>query len=126
MRSWTARPEPQAYDPNHYEGFSGKNEFYNFKFLGEKNMLCAINVGHSPDIQCPTDGGASHCPDPWEIRHNFLIEARPRVVSARSTITRYFTSTRSRLRNERRHLRSFRPVVQQLRVLDLLLGPLRA
>jgi hypothetical protein len=69
---------PQAYDPNHYEGFSGKNEFYNFKFLGEKNMLCAINVGHSPDIRCPTDGGASHCPDPWEVRHNFLIEARPR------------------------------------------------
>ena len=29
----------QAYDPNHYEGFSGKNENYDWKLLGEKNML---------------------------------------------------------------------------------------
>lgn len=69
---------PQAYDPNHYEGFSGKNEFYDFKFLGEKSMLSAINVGHSPDVQCPTDGGASHCPDPWQVRHTYMIQARPR------------------------------------------------
>jgi Protein of unknown function (DUF1329) len=69
---------PQAYDPNHYEGFSGKNENYDFKMLGEKNMLAAINVGHSPDVRCPTDGGASHCPDPWQIRHMYVIEAKPR------------------------------------------------
>jgi Protein of unknown function (DUF1329) len=69
---------PQAYDPNHYEGFSGKNENYNWKFLGEKNMLAAINVSRVPDIRCPTDGGASHCPDEWEMRHMFLVEGSPR------------------------------------------------
>jgi hypothetical protein len=68
----------QAYDPNHYEGFSGKNENYNFKLIGEKTMLAAINVAHVPDIRCPTDGGASHCPDNWQLRHMYLIEGKPR------------------------------------------------
>ncbi|MHB8383202.1 MAG: DUF1329 domain-containing protein [Candidatus Binataceae bacterium] len=69
---------PQAYDPNHYEGFSGKNENYDWKFLGEKNMLGAINVSQVPDRRCKTDGGASHCPDEWEMRHMFVVEGRPR------------------------------------------------
>jgi len=69
---------PQAYDPNHYEGFSGKNENYDWKLVGEKNMLSAINIAKSPDVRCPTDGGASHCPDNWQIRHDFIIEGRPR------------------------------------------------
>lgn len=70
---------PQAYDPNDYEGFSGKNENYNWKFLGEKTMLAAINVDQVPDRRCPTDGGASHCPDPWQLRHMYIVQgiARP-------------------------------------------------
>jgi hypothetical protein len=68
----------QAYDPNHYEGFSGKNENYDWKLLGEKNMLAAINIAKVPDVRCPTDGGASHCPDNWQMRHDFIIEGRPR------------------------------------------------
>jgi len=68
----------QSYDPNHYEGWSGKPEDYNFKFLGEKTMLAAIDIHHGVDPRCPTDGGASHCPDPWQVRHDYLIEARPR------------------------------------------------
>lgn len=68
----------QAYDPNHYEGFSGKNENYDWHFLGEKNMLAAINVSRVPDRRCPTDGGASHCPDEWQMRHMFVIEGVPR------------------------------------------------
>jgi hypothetical protein len=68
----------QAYDPNHYEGFSGKNEDYNFRFLGEKKMLAAINVAKVPDVRCPTDGGASHCPDFWELRNMYVVEAKPR------------------------------------------------
>jgi Protein of unknown function (DUF1329) len=68
----------QAYDPNHYEGFSGKNEDYNWKFLGEKEMLAAINVANVPDPRCPTDGGASHCPDNWQMRHMYIIEGTVR------------------------------------------------
>jgi Protein of unknown function (DUF1329) len=69
---------PQDYHPNDYEGFSGKNEDYDWKFLGEKNMLAAINVAHVPDPRCPTDGGASHCPDNWEMRHMYIVEGKPR------------------------------------------------
>lgn len=69
---------PLTYDPNHYQGFSGKNENYEFRFLGEKRMLAAVNVDQVPDRRCATDGGASHCPDPWELRTMYLVEARPR------------------------------------------------
>ncbi len=68
----------QSYDPNHYEGWSGKPEDYDFKFLGEKTMLAAIDVHHGVDPRCPTDGGASHCPDPWQLRRIYLIEAKAR------------------------------------------------
>lgn len=68
----------QAYHPNDYEGFSGKNENYNWRFLGEKTMLSPINVDQVPDRRCPTDGGASHCPDPWQLRHNYIVEGTPR------------------------------------------------
>jgi hypothetical protein len=68
----------QAYDPNHYEGFSGKNENYDFRLIGEKTMLGAIDVAQVPDVRCPTDGGASHCPDNWQMRHEFIVEGKPR------------------------------------------------
>ena len=41
-------------------------------------MLGAINIAKVPDVRCPTDGGASHCPDNWQMRHDFIIEGRPR------------------------------------------------
>ena len=69
----------QAYDPNHYEAWSGKPEDYDFRFLGEKTMLAAVDVHHGRDPRCPTDGGASHCPDAWQLRHMYVIEARPRA-----------------------------------------------
>src|SRR3984893_18365338 len=69
----------QAYDPNHYEGFSGKNENYNWKLLGEKNLPAPSNIAKSPPAGGPADGGASHCPDNWQIRHDFIIEGRPRA-----------------------------------------------
>jgi hypothetical protein len=68
----------QSYDPNHYFGWSGKPEDYDFKFLGEKTMLAAIDVHHGVDVRCPTDGGASHCPDPWQLRRLYVIEAKAR------------------------------------------------
>ena len=68
----------QSYDPNHYEGWSGKPEDYDFKFLGEKTMLAAVDIHHGVDPRCPTDGGASHCPDPWQLRRLYMIEAKAR------------------------------------------------
>jgi Protein of unknown function (DUF1329) len=63
------------YNPNHWEGWSGKPENYDFRFLGEKAMLAAINIHHGVDQRCSTDGGASHCPDPWQLRQQYVVEA---------------------------------------------------
>ena len=67
-----------SWDPDHYSGFNPKTEEYNYKFLGEKNMLASVNAAHSPEVRCATDGGASACPENWELRHMYVVEATPR------------------------------------------------
>ncbi len=69
---------PQTYDPDHYSGFNPKTEQYNYKFLGEKEMLACVHAAHSPEVTCPYDGGASACPEEWEMRHMYVVEATPR------------------------------------------------
>jgi hypothetical protein len=44
------------------KGFSAKNENYDWKFLGEKQMLGAVNLAQVPGHICQTDGGGSVCP----------------------------------------------------------------
>jgi hypothetical protein len=66
-----------AWDPDHYSGFNPKTEQYNYKFLGEKNMLGTVHAEHSPEMRCATDGGTSACPEAWEMRHMYIIEATP-------------------------------------------------
>jgi Protein of unknown function (DUF1329) len=68
----------QQFDPDHYSGFNAKTEFYDYKFLGEKDMLLCVHAKHSPEVTCPYDGGASACPEDWEMRHVFIIQATPR------------------------------------------------
>ena len=118
----------QAYDPNHYEGFSGKNENYDWKMLGEKNMLGAINIAKVPDVRCPTDGGASHCPDNWQMRHYYIIEGRPasRPLQLALQSRNYVHRFGSGLRDGERHVRSRRRAVRQLHVVDALFGSLGA
>jgi hypothetical protein len=66
-----------AWDPDHYSGFNPKTEQYIYKFLGEKNMLATIHAVHSPENRCPTDGGTSACPEAWEMRHMYIVQALP-------------------------------------------------
>jgi Protein of unknown function (DUF1329) len=66
-----------SWDPDHYSGFNPKTEEYVYKFLGEKNMLATIHAIHSPEQRCPTDGGTSACPEAWEMRHMYIIQALP-------------------------------------------------
>ncbi len=82
-----------AWDPDHYSGFNPKTEQYRYKFLGEKNMLATIHAEHSPEARCPTDGGASACPEAWEMRHMYVVEATPdrsRIASALDSRTVIF------------------------------------
>ena len=66
-----------SWDPDHYSGFNPKTEQYNYKFIGERNMLASIHAMHSPETRCPTDGGTSACPEAWEMRHMYVVEATP-------------------------------------------------
>jgi hypothetical protein len=66
-----------AWDPDHYSGFNPKTEQYDYKFLGEKNMLGVVHAEHSPEMRCATDGGTSACPEAWEMRHMYIVQATP-------------------------------------------------
>ncbi len=65
---------PESYNPDDFECFAGKNENYNWKYLGERQMLGCINDPQEPPPTCKTDGGASHCPSRWEMRHIYILE----------------------------------------------------
>ncbi len=62
-------------DPDSYFGFSAKIENFNYRFLGERDMLASVHAVHSPEPQCPNDGGRTICPENWEMRHLYVIEA---------------------------------------------------
>jgi len=68
----------QTFDPDHFAGFNPKTEQYNYKFLGERQMLASVHAEHSPEVTCPYDGGATACPEAWELRHMYIVEATPR------------------------------------------------
>jgi hypothetical protein len=67
-----------TWDPDHAGGFAAKPQEYNFKFLGERNMLGIVHAKTSPARPCPTDGQSTTCNEDWEMRHMFLIEVTPR------------------------------------------------
>jgi len=69
---------PETWDPDHWGGFNAKTEEYDYRFLGEKEMLAVAHAEHSPEITCATDGGGSACPEAWEKRHLYIVEAVPR------------------------------------------------
>lgn len=62
-------------DPDSYFGFAAKIEDFKYKYLGEKNMLACVNAKNSPEIACASDGGLTVCPENWEMRHLYVIEA---------------------------------------------------
>ena len=62
-------------DPDSYFGFAAKIEDFSYKFIGEKEMLACVHAKYSPEKPCPTDGGHTLCPEDWELRHMYIIEA---------------------------------------------------
>lgn len=69
---------PETWDPDHWGGFNAKTEEYEYRFLGEKQMLGVVHAEKAPEVTCPTDGGGSACPEAWEKRHVYIVEATPR------------------------------------------------
>lgn len=62
-------------DPDSYFGFSAKVEDFTYKFLGEKLMLACVHAAHSPAVACPYDGSRTICPENWEKRQLYVVEA---------------------------------------------------
>ncbi len=63
-----------TWGPDNFQGFAAKNENYNWRFLGEKNMLACVEAANVPEVTCRTDGGASACPENWELRHVYIVQ----------------------------------------------------
>ncbi len=61
-------------DPDSYFGFSAKVEDFTYKYLGEKEMLASVEAKQSPEQVCPSDGHTI-CPENWEMRHLYMVEA---------------------------------------------------
>jgi hypothetical protein len=81
----------QSWDPDHYSGFNPKTEQYEYKFLGDRSMLACVHAEHSPEMTCPYDGGGSACPEAWEMRHTYIVQATPRrtMGGARGALDKY-------------------------------------
>jgi len=62
-------------DPDSYFGFAAKIEDYSYKYLGEKQLLGCVHAKNSPEVACRFDGGRTICPENWEMRHLYAVEA---------------------------------------------------
>jgi Protein of unknown function (DUF1329) len=67
-----------TWDADHTGGFGAKPQEYNFKYLGDKNMLGCVHARNSPSHPSTSDGGATASTDDWEMRHVYVVEVTPR------------------------------------------------
>jgi len=67
-------------DPDSYFGFSAKPEAFNYKFLGSRPMLACMHATNSPAKPCPFDGQRTVCPENWEMRNLYVVEATPKPL----------------------------------------------
>jgi len=68
-------------DPDSYFGFSAKIENYNYKLLGIKPMLACVHAKNTPAKPCQFDNNRSVCPEDWEMRQLYVIEATAKPLS---------------------------------------------
>jgi hypothetical protein len=68
-------------DADSFFGFGAKIEDFSYRFLGEKPMLAVVNAENSPAKACPSDGGRTICPENWEMRQLYVIEADAKQTS---------------------------------------------
>jgi hypothetical protein len=61
-------------DPDSLFGFSANPSEYTYRFLGEGRMLAAVHSHWSPEREC-ADDASRVCPESWEMRHLYVIQA---------------------------------------------------
>jgi hypothetical protein len=62
-------------DPDSMFGFAAKIQDFNYRLLGEQQMLASVEAENSPAKPCASDGGRTICTENWELRHLYVIEA---------------------------------------------------
>ena len=80
------RPMPPPRDPDSAFGFSARIQDYTYRLLGERPMLASVEAENSPAQPCASDGGRTVCPENWEMRNLYVIEAtaKPGSILGRS------------------------------------------
>jgi hypothetical protein len=81
MLSDPAQSWAQAFgnlDPDSYFGFSAKIESFDYRLLGLRAMLACMHASGVPAERCESDGGRTVCPENWEMRTLYVIEATAR------------------------------------------------
>ncbi|MFZ0889210.1 MAG: DUF1329 domain-containing protein [Candidatus Binataceae bacterium] len=76
-------------DPDSFFGFAAKIEDFNYRMLAIKPMLACVHAENSPAKPCPFDGSRTICPENWEMRQLYVIEAtekKPGILAAGMTI----------------------------------------
>lgn len=68
-------------DPDSYFGFSAKIETYDYKLLGIKPMLASVHAENVPAKGCEYDNHRTVCPEAWEMRQVYIIEANAKALS---------------------------------------------
>jgi hypothetical protein len=77
-----------AWDPDSAFGFSARIQDFTYRLLGERSMLASVEAQNSPAQPCSADGDRTVCPENWEMRHLYVIEAtaKPRSPMGDSLI----------------------------------------
>jgi hypothetical protein len=75
------KPYANNLDPDSYFGFMAKIEDYNYKLLGIKPMLVVAHAENVPAKPCSYDGKRTVCPEDWELRQVYIVEADAKPLS---------------------------------------------
>ncbi|HUI26285.1 MAG TPA: DUF1329 domain-containing protein, partial [Candidatus Kryptonia bacterium] len=66
----------QDTDVDSYGGYAGQIGWFNWKYLGERQMLASFHSEHFPVQFCPGAGEFIFC-DKWEMRKMYVVEGVP-------------------------------------------------
>jgi len=68
-------------DPDSFFGFSAKVEDYTYRLIGIKPMVACVEASSAPAAACQYDGARTICPENWEIRQLYVVEATAKPLS---------------------------------------------
>ncbi len=72
---------PVTIDPDSFFGFSPKIEDYTYNLLGVRPMLAVVHAANVPEPPCQFDNGRTVCPENWEMRQLYIVEATVKPLS---------------------------------------------